>query len=544
MDQNETFPGIDPELIPYLIAANEPAEDEGALAETDREGEEESERLQVLRQLVETSLLAGPDPDLVSELAGEVRAEAEEDDLEESGLRQDQELRDLEVRDALRALTGELFARAPEFRFTPSLDRVRMLVDMLGDPQNAYPSIHVAGTNGKTSTARMIDALLGAFNLRVGRFTSPHLRDVRERITVEGEPLSPSQFLAAWEDIEPYVGMVDQASLREGGPALSFFEVLTVMAFAAWADYPVDAAVIECGMGGIWDATNVVDSGVGVITSISMDHEQWLGDSLEMVAAEKAGIIKDKMVVVAQHQQPEALEIIEERVRATDSVLRIEGRDWEVVNRQVQGSGQLLSIRTPAGIYTDLYLPLHGEHQARNAGAALVAVEAMLGGEPVRSDLVDFGLQAVRSPGRLEMLRTSPAVIVDSAHNPAGAAALRGATEEVFDFEFTVGVYSAMADKKVELVLSEMEPALDELVVTEMENPRAMPLDELVAIANDVFGEDRVHERARLDEAVDRAAELVDSATSPHDAKGIFIFGSVMLAGEATALLAPDHELG
>ncbi len=544
MEQNNEYPGIDPELIPYLVAANEPDED----LEGTEEDAEEPQRLQALRQLVETSLLAGPDPDLIAELLGEVNAlEQEEDDeflvLEEEA-RQDQEVEDLALRDSVRALAAQLFARAPEFDFAPSLDRIKRLVDMLGDPQNAYPSVHVAGTNGKTSTARMIDALLGAFDLRVGRFTSPHLRDVRERITVEGAPLTEQQFIAAWEDIEPYVDMVDETSRRAGEPALSFFEVLTAMAFAAWADYPVDVAVIECGMGGTWDATNVVDSGVGVITSIGLDHQQWLGDNISMIASEKAGIIKEKMIVVAQRQEPEALEVIEARVRSTDSVLWLEGRDWEVLHRQIQGPGQLLSVRTPAGVYADLYLPLRGEHQARNAGAALVAAEAMLGGEPMRSDLVDAGLQAARSPGRLEVLRTSPMVVVDSAHNPAGAEALRAAMEEVFDLDFAVGVYSAMADKQVELVLSELEPVLDELVVTQMEGPRAMPMEDLMTIAADVFGPDRVHERAQLDEAVDKAAELVDSATALHDQKGILVFGSVILAGDATALLSPDKELG
>lgn len=539
--EGDQFPGIDPELIPYLIAANEPEEDEDTEAV-----EEEPQRLQALRQLVETSLLAGPDPDLVAELLGEVSSQdpAEWEDPDGDLTEQDQQVDELERREAVRALSVELFGRAPEHDFAPSLDRIRALMDMLGDPQNAYPSVHVAGTNGKTSTSRMVDALLGAFDLRVGRFTSPHLRDVRERITVEGEPLSHAQFLDAWHDIEPYVAMVDESSSRSGGPALSFFEVLTAMAFAAWADYPVDAAVVECGMGGAWDATNVIDSGVGVITTIAIDHQQWLGGTLEEIAAEKAGIIKDKMVIVAQKQQPVSLDILESRCRETDSILRLEGRDWEVLERQIEAGGQVLSIRTPAGVYTDLYLPLHGEHQARNAAAALVAVEALLGGEPVRSDMVDMGFQSVRSPGRLEILRTSPTVIVDSAHNPAGSAAMRGAVEEVFNFDFVVGVYSAMADKEVESVLSEVEPLFDEIVVTEMSGARAMPIEELTAIAVDVFGEERVHEREDLAEAIDRAAELVDSTLNPHDAKGIVVFGSVVLAGDATALLAPDKKIG
>ncbi len=548
MKSDEQYPGVDPELIPYLIAAGESAEEDETGYDWQRQEEEESDRLKALRELVESSLMAGPDPDLIAELLGEIHGTQEEDadwDADEDFSQAvEEQVEDAAERAQVRQLAEQLFARAPEHDFDPSLDRIRSLMDMLGDPQNSYAAIHLAGTNGKTSTARIIDALLGAFDLRVGRFTSPHLRDVRERITVEGEPLSPAQFLAAWQDIEPYVELVDEASRRASGPTLSFFEVLTAMAFAAWADYPVDAAVVECGMGGTWDATNVISAGVGVITSIAMDHQQWLGDTIEQVAAEKAGIIKDRMVIVSHAQEPEALQIIEERCQETDSVLRLEGRDWEVLARQPQGNGQIISVRTPAGVYADLYLPLHGEHQARNAAAALVAVETLLGGEPMRSDLVDFGLQAVRSPGRLEVLRGSPTVVVDSAHNPAGATALKTALGEVFDFDFCVGVFSAMADKEVELVLAEMEAALDELVITQMDGPRALPLEELEKIAIDVFGEDRVHVREQLDEAIDRAAELVDATVDPQADKGIVIFGSVILAGDAAALLTPDRRLG
>lgn len=539
MNQENEFQGVDPELIPYLIAANE--DEEGEEVE---DSDEESDRIKALRELVETSLLAGPDPDLVAELVGEISAEESllEEDLEEA--RYEAAASEQEQLDEVRFLAQQLFARAPEHDFDPSLDRMRALVDMLGDPQDSYPVVHVAGTNGKTSTSRIVDALLGAFDIRVGRFTSPHLRDVRERISIEGEPLTPAQFLAAWEDIAPYVGLVDADSKLTGAPQLSFFEVLTAMAFAAWADYPVDAAVVECGMGGTWDATNVVSAGVGVITTIAMDHENYLGHTLAKVAAEKAGIIKDRMVIVSQSQETDALQIIEERCEATDAVLRLEGRDWEVLTHQSQGNGQIFSVRTPAGVYADLYLPLHGEHQARNAAAALVAAEAILGGEPMRSDLVDFGLQAVRSPGRLEVLRGSPTVLVDSAHNPAGAKALHDALGEVFDFDFTVGVYSAMADKQVELTLAEIEPILDEIVITQLGGERAMGLEDLEEIAVDVFGEDRVHVREGLDDAIDRAAELVDTAIGPHADKGIVIFGSVILAGDATALLSPDRPLG
>lgn len=530
--------GIDPDLIPYLIAAEE-AEDPDDLLGDDGE---ESQRLQALRALVESSMLSGPDPDLMAELLGEIAAEADdEEDYEEVAARATSAV---DLRDRVRALAEELFARAPEHRFEPTLDRVQKLVDILGDPQEAYASIHLAGTNGKTSTSRMIDALLGAFDLRVGRFTSPHLRDVRERITVEGEPLTAEQFLTAWDDIAPYVGMIDEQSTAGDGPQMSFFEVLTVMALAAFADYPVDVAVVECGMGGVWDATNVLDSGVAVLTSISLDHQKWLGDTIEQIAAEKVGIIKDRTIVVSMEQQPSVAEIIEARCRETDSVLWMEGRDWEVLNRQALEQGQIVSLRTPAGVYEDLFVPLLGEHQSHNAGAALVAVESIMGGKALPSDIVDRGFQAVRSPGRMEVLRKSPTVVVDSAHNPGGAIALRAGLEEVFGFEFTAGVFSAMADKNVESILAEMEPAIDELVVTQMAGERAMPLEDLLEIASDVFGPDRVHAEESLADAIDRAAALVDSTVDPQTAKGIVVFGSVVLAGDVTALLQPDHRIG
>lgn len=534
------YRGVDPELIPYLIAAAED-EDEaddssGADSGADQD-DPEAQRLQALRNLVETSLLAGPDPALIAELAGEVAAaELAEEELDED-LDQHSGQVPEETEAQVRELAEQLFARAPEHDFAPSLERMEALADMLGDPQNAYVSIHVAGTNGKTSTSRIADSILGAFGLRVGRFTSPHLSDVRERITIEGEPISRERFLASWEDIAPYVGLVDEASVSEGGPRLSFFETLTAMAFAAWADYPVDVAVVETGMGGTWDATNVIDSGVAVLTTVSKDHQQWLGETLEEIATEKAGIIKDRNIVISEKQEPAVLEIIENRCRATDSVLWLEGRDWEILSRTAQPNGQTLSIRTPVGVYVDLFLPLYGEFQARNAGAALVAVEALLGGDPMRSDLVEAGFQAARSPGRLEVVRTSPMVVIDSAHNPAGARALSEAVEEVFDFDFCAGVYSAMQDKRVEEVLVEMETVLDELVVTQMPGPRAMNLEELTQIAADVFGEDRVHAHADLAEAIDRAAELVDRANALQEHKGVLVFGSVVLAGAATDLL-------
>ncbi len=501
--------GIDPELIPYLLG-----DDQARL-----EGEN------------------GPDPALVAELLGDFEDEAfEPDDSHEDVLESAKSETDL--RAEVRTLAKQLFARAPEHDFDPSLDRIVELLDILGSPQNAYPIIHVAGTNGKTSTARIADALLGAFDLKVGRFTSPHLRDVRERITFEGEPISNERFLAAWADIAPYVAMVD----AKGSPHMSFFEVLTAMAYAAFADYPVDVAVIETGMGGTWDATNANNSGIQVITHISRDHEKWLGNDLTQIAGEKAGIIKDKSIVICQRQDAEVEAVVRQRVEDTDSVLRMEGEDWEVLDRQVGVGGQLITVRTPGGVYEDLFVPLLGAHQASNAGAALVAVEAMLGGNALKPEIVDAGFQAARSPGRLEVLRTSPTIVADSAHNPDGARALAAALEESFAFGYTVGIYSSMADKNIEAVLTEMEPHLDAIVVTQMGGERAAGLEELEGIANDIF--DDVFAEEHLEDAIERAAGLVDQVSDPAESKGIIVFGSVVLAGDVTTLLRPDRQIG
>ena len=413
---------------------------------------------------------------------------------------------------------------------------MKLALDILGDPQNFYPSIHITGTNGKTSTSRMIDSLLTAFGMKTGRFTSPHLLDVRERISLEGHPITREGFVRAWEDIEPYVGMVDERSAQEGGPRLSFFEVFTIMAYAAFADYPVDAAVVEVGMGGRWDATNVIDSGVSVITPIALDHTKWLGSTIEEIAREKAGIIKPGQVVVIMAQEEEVLDILLEQARSVDAIARVEGRDFEVVDRQMGVGGQMVTIRTPSAVYEDVFVPLFGQYQAHNAAAALVAVEAFMGGRGLDGRIVEQGLMNASSPGRMQVVRHSPTIIVDAAHNPAGAATLREAVESSFGFARIAGVYAAMGDKDVEGVLSEVEPFIDHLVVTQMPGERAADIARLAEIAEEVFGPDRVDVRESLADAVDRAAEVAEAGAEPADRSGVLVFGSVMLAGEMLAL--------
>ena len=527
--------GIPADLIPYLEAADE-VEDTEAGEGADPQAEE-NEREAALRALVEHSLLLGPDPSVLAEIEGEVDEEFADDAAEARDERASHEAALAKAEDevALDARVQEIYrsivARAPEHDIDPTLDRVKLALDILGDPQNSYPSIHITGTNGKTSTSRMIDSLLAAFGMKTGRFTSPHLLDVRERISLEGHPITREGFVRA-----PYIGMVDERSQEEGGPRLSFFEVFTIMAYAAFADYPVDAAVVEVGMGGRWDATNVIDASVAVITPIALDHTKWLGSTIEEIAREKAGIIKPGQVVVIMQQEEAVLDILLEQARSVDAIARVEGRDFEVVDRQMGVGGQMVTIRTPSAIYEDVFVPLFGQYQAHNAAAALVAVEAFMGGRGLDGRIVEQGLMNASSPGRMQVVRHSPTIIVDAAHNPAGAATLREAVESSFAFARIAGVYSAMGDKDVEGVLSEVEPFVDHLVVTQMPGERAADLARLEEIAGEVFGPDRVDVRESLADAVDRAAEIAEAGAQPADRSGVLVFGSVMLAGEMLKL--------
>lgn len=525
---------IPADLIPYLEAADEP--DELALTDVTDHGHdaEETELHTALRNLVESSLLLGPDPSILAELEGDIDEDFA-DDAEAARAEHEEALAkaadSVELDATVAKIYESIVERAPEHDIEPSLDRIRMLLDILGDPQNTFPTVHITGTNGKTSTARMIDAVLTAFGVRVGRFTSPHLIDVRERMSIEGAPISREAFIAAWNDIAPYVEMVDTKSVANGGVRLSFFEVFTALALVAFADHPVDAGVIEVGMGGTWDATNLIEAGVSVIMPIDLDHTKWLGSTIREIAEEKAGIIKPGQIVVIAEQPEEALEVLLDRAREVDAIVRLEGRDFEVIDRQMGVGGQLVTVRTPSATYTDVFVPLFGEHQAHNAAAALVGVEAFMGGRALDAKIVENGMMTATSPGRLQVVRTSPTILVDAAHNPAGARVLADALDDSFAFAHVVGVYSAMGDKDIESVLAEMEPHLDSIVITEMPGERAANIQQLREIAIDVFGEDRVEVRDSLGEAVDRAATLAEATTDPADKCGVVVFGSVVLAG-------------
>ncbi len=444
--------------------------------------------------------------------------------------------------------------RWPETKIEPSLTRISALMDLLGSPQLSYPSIHIAGTNGKTSVARMVDALVTALAQRTGRTTSPHLQSAVERISIDGQPITPAQYVATYLEIEPFVQMIDEQSQAAGGPAMSKFEVLTAMAFAAFADAPVDVAVVEVGLGGRWDATNVINAPVAVITPISIDHVEYLGDDIAGIAGEKAGIINQApdgspdTVAVIGRQAPEAMEVLlAQSVRADAAVAR-EGSEFAVLDRTVAVGGQVLQLQGLGGVYSDIYLPLHGEHQAHNAALALAAVEAFFGAGAQRQldvDAVRAGFAAATSPGRLERMRSTPTVLIDAAHNPAGAAALAHTLAGEFDFRYLVGVLSVMADKDVDGILAALESAFDSVVVTHNGSPRALDVDSLATIARERFGPDRVVTAENLRDAIDVATSLVDEEAAEGDAfsgTGIVVTGSVVTAGAARTLFGRDPE--
>ncbi|HET7312484.1 MAG TPA: folylpolyglutamate synthase/dihydrofolate synthase family protein [Mycobacteriales bacterium] len=434
---------------------------------------------------------------------------------------------------ALARVEKALDSRFPS-RMVPDLDRITDLLDLLGSPQRSYPSIHITGTNGKTTTARIIDTLLREFEIRTGRYTSPHLESVTERIALDGRPLDPLRFAAAYDDVAPFAEMVDG---RHPDP-LTFFELLTAMAFAAFADAPVEVAVVEVGLGGRWDATNVLDAPVAVVTPIGLDHVGILGDTVEAIAGEKAGIIHPGAVVVEAPQPAEAAVVLARRAEEVGaSIVRV-GADFGVRSRTVGVGGQMLELEGLGGTYEEIFLPLYGAHQAGNAVCALAAVEAFFGARDrgrLDIDVVRSAFARVTSPGRLEVVRRSPTVILDGAHNPAGAAALAVALDEAFSFQRLVAVVAVLSDKDAAGLFAALDPVVDSVVVTTNSSPRALDVDELAAIAVDVLGDDRVEVVPRLDDAIETAVTTAEEDGTVMG--GVLVTGSIVTVGEARRLL-------
>jgi dihydrofolate synthase / folylpolyglutamate synthase len=434
--------------------------------------------------------------------------------------------------DAERAL----LARWPETRLEPSLDRITAFTELLGEPQRTYPVVHLTGTNGKTSTSRMVDTLVRAIGLRTGRFTSPHVESMTERICLDGEPLTEEQFVRAYDDVAPLAAMADE----EADHPLSFFEMVVGMAFATFADAPVDAAVVEVGMGGSWDATNVADATVAVILPVSVDHSAYLGSTPVQIAREKAGIIKAGSTVVCAAQDDDVAAVIAERAAEVGATVLWEGRDFGVTQRVPAVGGQVLRLQGLRGEYDEVFLPLYGAHQGQNAAVALAAVEALVGEDPLDADVVRGAFEEVTSPGRLEIIRRSPAIVLDAAHNPHGAAAVVEALDDSFTFSPLIGVVAVMGDKDYEGVLAAFEPAMAAIVCTRNSSDRSLPAEELAETARGIFGIDRVYVDRRLDDALDRAATLAEEGGVFGEAigsGGVLVTGSVVTVGDARRML-------
>lgn len=430
-----------------------------------------------------------------------------------------------------------LLSRWPETRLEPSLDRIQAFTELLGDPQRSYPVIHLTGTNGKTSTSRMIDTLLRALDLRTGRFTSPHVERMTERISVDGEPLSDEDFVRAFNDVAPYTHLVD----ADQDHPLSFFETVVGMAYAAFADAPVDVAVVEVGMGGSWDATNVADAAVAVVLPVSVDHAAYLGDTPVDIAVEKAGIIKPGSVAVLAQQEPAVAALLLERAAEVGATVAREGMEFGVVSRVPAVGGQVISLQGLHARYDEVFLPLYGAHQAQNAAVALAAVEAFAGEQhALDEEVVRAAFAEVTSPGRLEIVRRSPTIVLDAAHNPHGAEALGAAIEDSFTFSPLIGVLGVMADKDHEGLLTALEPHLAHLVCTQNSTDRALPASQLAEVAREIFGEDRVSVTPKLSDAIEAAATLAEAGEAFGDPLGsgaVLVTGSVITVGEARSLL-------
>ena len=426
------------------------------------------------------------------------------------------------------AIEKALLARWPENRIAPTLERISALVDMLGSPQLTYPTIHIGGTNGKTTTSRMVDSLLFEMGLRTGRFTSPHLESYVERICINGQPIDAKEMIFSFNDISPYLDLMDT---KFDNP-ISFFEAITALAFAAFAEHPIDVGVIEVGMGGQWDATNVVDADVSVIMPIGLDHMEYLGNTIAEIATTKAGIIKEQGFVVLAQQEPEAAVELLRRAAEVGADVAREGLEYSIDSRAVAVGGQLISITGLRGHYDDIFLPLHGKHQASNAAAALIAVEAFFGEQDLDIDAVRAGFANVTSPGRCEIIHRDPTIILDAAHNPHGAKAIAETIQSEFTFDDVTGIVALMADKDALGILQALEPIMNQIIVTNNSAARSMAVGDLEALATQIFGADRVFAQPTLTDAIDKA--IKDSVRPlSEESLAILITGSVVTVGEA-----------
>ena len=448
----------------------------------------------------------------------------------------DYELEDSEYAGAGANVYDELLARIGEANPQPRLEATRRVVELLGDPHRAYPVIHVTGTNGKTSTSRIIESILRAYGLRTGLLTSPHLTRVNERIVIDGVAISNRSLAANWEDIRPYLALVDAELVAEQQEPLTFFEALTVLAFASFAEAPIDVAIVEVGMGGEWDSTNVADGQVAVFTPIALDHTQRLGSTVAEIARTKSGIIKPVANVVSARQPAEALAELDRAAELTESTMAVEGSGFALESTTVAVGGQVITVRGLAEVYKDHFLPLFGDHQAQNAAVAIAAVESFLGGgsQPLVGDVLAEGLATVTSPGRLQIIGIEPTVLVDAAHNPHGAAALAKALGEYFTFDEVAVVLGVLEDKDAAGIIAALSPVAALFVATQSRSERAIAADELAELVREAGAE--VSEGDSFAEAVSLARAWASKAPK----RAVLVTGSITLVGEAIALASKE----
>ena len=434
----------------------------------------------------------------------------------------------------VREVYAALLERAPENQIEPDLSRITRVMELMGDPQNSYRSIRIAGTNGKTTTARILERILREAGLRTGRTTSPHLRSPVERIAIDGASIDEEGFLQAYRDVEPFAAIVDAESEAAGGPPLTYFEYLTAMSFQAFASAPVDVAVVETGLGGTWDATGVVTPDVTVIT-----------ETIAEIAGEKAGILTtDATAIIASQPYEDAADVLRARIGELGAEAAIEDQQIGVLSHTPGVGGQMLTLQGIAGRYEELFLSLLGEHQARNALLAVAAAEALLGDGRTALDgqLLSAALSSVTSPGRAEVVRQAPTILLDAAHNPAGALSLVETVRENFRFTRTIGLVGILQEKDAAGILDVLEPLLDAVVITQSSSPRAIPADQLADLARDIFDdEDRVFEQGSLPDAIQAAVDLAEMEGDQFG--GVVAAGSVTLVAEVRELLgAPGEE--
>ena len=453
---------------------------------------------------------------------------------------------------ALDSMLDEIYGRVGEVAPQPRLSATRKALELMGDPHHSYPIVHITGTNGKTSTSRIIESILRAHGLRTGLFTSPDLGYLGERIVIAGEPIGQEALLAAWAEVKPYLALADAELAKTDEPPLTFFEALTVLAYAVFADAPIDVGVIEVGMGGEWDSTNVADGQVAVFAPIDLDHTQRLGSTVAAIARTKAGIIKPGRSVVSAAQRPEALAEIERAAELSEADLNLEGRDFRVLSRTPAVGGQLVDVQGRAGRYQGLHLPLLGAHQAQNLAVAIAAVETFLGdgSQPITGDVLAEGVAAATSPGRLQVAAAAPVLVVDAAHNPHGVAAMVAAVQESFHLQHVVALLAVLSDKDADGMIRAAAGLVDEFVITTAPSDRSTDPDALAAVAVAQVGADRVVVEPDLERALDTARDLAvewaatSSAAAPAPAFAPPALPAGRGAREASLETTPQVETG